>query len=83
VGHAQLADNIRRARNLLGYTQEAAADACGLSTRAYQRHEAATADLRVSTLIKLAEGLETTTEALMHRVNRRTAVRGASDRGAP
>lgn len=82
MGHAQLASNIRQARNRLGLTQEAAAAACSLSTRVYQRHESGTADARISTVVKLAEGLQTTPEALMRGVNRRTAVLGGSDRRA-
>lgn len=60
--------NIREARGRLGISQEEAADRCGTSVQQVSRAERGKNDLRVSTVAKLAGGLETTAAELMRGV---------------
>jgi transcriptional regulator with XRE-family HTH domain len=50
--------NIRANRKRLDITQEALAERCGLHTVEVGRAERGIRDLRVSTVVKLAKGLE-------------------------
>ena len=50
--------NIRANRKRLDITQEALAERCGLHTVEVGRAERGKRDLRVSTVVKLAKGLE-------------------------
>jgi DNA-binding XRE family transcriptional regulator len=54
----RVAANLRRIRADRGLTQEATAAVCGMSTRLYQRCEAGDANTTLTTLARLAEGLE-------------------------
>lgn len=71
----RLSDNIRSAREELGrkrgrkVTQEEVANAVGMAVRLYQRHErGGEGDLMVLTLLRIAQALETTAEALLRGV---------------
>jgi transcriptional regulator with XRE-family HTH domain len=50
--------NIREARKRLDLTQEALADRCGTSVQQVSRAERGKHDLRISTVVLLAHGLE-------------------------
>lgn len=54
----QVGQNIRVYRKRLDITQEALAERCGLHTVEVGRAERGKRDLRVSTVVKLAKGLE-------------------------
>jgi transcriptional regulator with XRE-family HTH domain len=53
-----VAENIRARRAELGITQEQAAHAAGIHPVEFARAERGVRDLRVSTLVKIASGLE-------------------------
>jgi transcriptional regulator with XRE-family HTH domain len=54
----QVGQNIRSERKRAGITQEALAERCGLHPVELGRAERGTRDLRVSTVAKIARGLE-------------------------
>ena len=54
----QVGHNIRERRTELALTQEAAAQACGLHPVEFARAERGQRDLRISTLVKIATGLQ-------------------------
>jgi transcriptional regulator with XRE-family HTH domain len=58
--------NIRARRAELGITQEAAAHRCGIHPVEYARAERGLRDLRVSTVCKIALGLEVAAGELLH-----------------
>lgn len=71
--HPVLANNIRHTRNLLGRTQEAVASAAGMDRTLYQRHESHAENPNLWTLLKIADALDTTLEALARGVTLETA----------
>lgn len=50
--------NIKEQRTALGITQEAAAYACGIHPVEFARAERGMRDLRISTIVKIASGLD-------------------------
>jgi transcriptional regulator with XRE-family HTH domain len=57
--------NMRARRDELGITQEQAAQRAGIHPVEYARAERGVRDLRVSTVVKIARGLETTASRLL------------------
>jgi len=53
-----LARNVRLLREQAGWTQEQAADAASIAARHYQKIEAGTVNVTVSTLARLANGFK-------------------------
>ncbi len=60
-----IAMNMRRARAATGMTQEAAADASGLSRAAYRNLESGESEPRTRTLVAVAAGLKVKPESLL------------------
>lgn len=58
-------ENVRRARNEHGWTQEDLAAKTGLAVVQVSRIERGKREIRLSTLIRLVDGLETTPEVLL------------------
>jgi transcriptional regulator with XRE-family HTH domain len=54
----KVGENIRTNRKRVGITQEALADRCDMHTVEIGRAERGLRDLRVSTVVKIAHGLE-------------------------
>lgn len=67
----RFADNLRRARRAKGLTQEDLADASDLHRTHISLLEKAKRDPKLTTIAKLAEGLETTPERLLSGVGER------------
>lgn len=65
---AIVGQNIRAARERLDLTQEALADATGLNVSSVSRAERGAYDLRLSTILKLADALEVTAAELLRDV---------------
>ena len=63
-----MGQNIRAARERLDLTQEALADATGLNVSSVSRAERGAYDLRLSTILKLADALEVTAAELLRDV---------------
>lgn len=57
--------NIRARRDELGITQEQAAQRAGVHPVEFARAERGTRDLRVSTIVKIADGLEVAAARLL------------------
>jgi ribosome-binding protein aMBF1 (putative translation factor) len=55
---SRVAANVHRLRDAYGWTQDAAARACGLGLRLYQRLEHAETNATFTTLARLVEGFE-------------------------
>lgn len=54
----QFAENLRRARTAAGLSQEQLSDLCGLHSTEISRLERAVREPRLSTIVKLARGLD-------------------------
>ena len=67
---AQFADNLRRLRRQAGMSQEELADACGVHRTEVSLLERGGRDPRLTTLVRLARGLNLPTVALLERVER-------------
>lgn len=65
---AQVGRNIRARRDELAITQEEAAHRAGIHPVEFARAERGTRDLRVSTVAKIAGGLDTTASDLLSGV---------------
>jgi transcriptional regulator with XRE-family HTH domain len=64
--------NIRRYRKERGLTQEAAADRCKVHPVEFARAERGVRDMRVSTIAKIAKGLDVPAGELLAGVGRRS-----------
>jgi transcriptional regulator with XRE-family HTH domain len=58
-------ENVRNARQARGWTQEDLSAATGLAVVQVSRIERGKREIRLSTLIRLIEGLNTTSDALL------------------
>lgn len=65
---AQVGHNIRRRRDELQITQEEAAHRAGIHPVEFARAERGTRDLRVSTVARIAKGLDLPASALLDGV---------------
>jgi transcriptional regulator with XRE-family HTH domain len=59
-------DNVRRARHARGWTQEDLSAATGLAVVQISRIERGKREIRLSTLIRLLDGLNVQPDALLH-----------------
>lgn len=66
---SHFAENLRRARKSTGMTQEAFADACELHRTHISLLEQAKRDPKMTTIVKLADGLQTTPARLLRGVS--------------
>jgi transcriptional regulator with XRE-family HTH domain len=64
----QFAVNLRRAREAARLSQEALSDRCGLHATEISRLERGVREPRLGTIVRLAEGLETTASDLLRGV---------------
>jgi transcriptional regulator with XRE-family HTH domain len=64
----QFAVNLRRARESARLSQEALSERCGLHATEISRLERGVREPRLGTIVRLAEGLETTASDLLHGV---------------
>lgn len=55
---ARIARSVRAHRLARGWSQEEAADRCGMSTRLFQQVEAGASNLTMTTVARLLDGLE-------------------------
>lgn len=62
---ARLGENVRNARQALGWTQEDLSAETGLAVVQVSRIERGKREIRLSTLIRLIDGLGTTPDALL------------------
>lgn len=60
--------NVRKQRTLMGLSQEALAERAGMYAVEISRAERGLRDLRLSTIVKLAEGLEVPASDLLRDV---------------
>jgi transcriptional regulator with XRE-family HTH domain len=67
-GREQLGANIRRARHAAGLSQMALADRCGVHFTEISRLELADRDPRLTTILKVARGLDVTPSELLEDV---------------
>jgi transcriptional regulator with XRE-family HTH domain len=67
-GRQQLGANVRRARRDAGLSQMALADRCGLHFTEISRLELAERDPRLTTILKVARGLDMTPSELLDGV---------------
>ena len=67
-GRQQLGANVRRARHDAGLSQMALADRCGLHFTEISRLELADRDPRLTTILKVARGLDVTPSELLDGV---------------
>jgi len=74
--HLSVGLAVRSIRERRKLTQEDVAYESGLSLRHYQKIEAGTVDMRLSTLWRLADVLEVAPHALIERVETRAAKKG-------
>ena len=58
VLQTRLAANLKHLREKEAWTQEIAADKCGMSTRLYQRCEAGDSNITLTTLARLCSGFQ-------------------------
>ncbi len=68
VDRTALARNIKAARSAAGMTQDEAADASDMQSAVYSRIERGEVDPRVSSLLKIANGLGVELAALLRQV---------------
>lgn len=59
-----LAGNVRRLRGNLKWTQEQAAEACGIAVRHFQKIEAGDVNMTVATLVRVAKAFRVSVKAL-------------------
>lgn len=74
---------LRRRRRLMGLTQQALGEACGVSFQQIQKYESAQARLSVSTLWKVACALEVDVGYFFSGLAHQFDVVGAEDRSLP
>lgn len=68
---SRLAENVERLRSSKGWTQEEAAHRCAMATRQFQHVEHGTANVTLTTVARLCEGLEVDVGLLFVRPRRR------------
>ncbi len=69
----RLGANARRARTARKWTQEEAAEHCGLALQHYQRIEGGKDNLTMTTVARLVDGLELDATRLFARLRRKSA----------
>lgn len=60
-----IAENLRRIRTARGWTQEEAADRCGMVFQTYQPIEAGKVNVTLVTIARLADGLQVTPDDVL------------------